>query len=76
MEKNKTKIAKNSDQNSKAIHCYFLNVWFKVGFSRYSPAGVVHVHIEVQVKDANTRSTIIKLNFRFKIYNSGAKCLH
>ena len=62
------KIAKNSDQNSKAILCYFLHVSFKFGFSRYSSAVVVHVCIEVQIKVANTRSAVIKLNISCKIY--------
>ena len=38
------KIAKNSDGSSKTIQCYFLDVWLKVGFSRYSFASILHIY--------------------------------
>ena len=73
-KKKKKKKAKNSDQNSKVIHRYFLNMFLKVGFSKYS-AGVVHACIEVQIKVANSTSTVVKLNVSCKIYSGGAKCI-
>ena len=38
------KIEKNSDGDSKTIQCYFLDVWLKVGFSRYSSVSILHVY--------------------------------